>query len=119
MSDCICECVQLSNFGQCEEFLRFDLGALNYDSELVFNITGRSFRIYRVSILTDENGIAIVPTSSLPSAYLSTHSKSKYKVWFENSLGEKVSIKDTKKDCFEFSVSSIIDLGAIEPEVIV
>lgn len=113
MSDCICECVQLSNFGQCEEFLRFDLGILNAELDLKFNITGRSKRIYQIEVTTDADGIVEVNIESLPIGYLSVLFKGIYQVYFTNSVDQKVEIRDTDKSCFEFQVSDILDVTPI------
>ncbi len=106
MSDCNCECLQIDGFGQCDSYIDFDLGVLNAEKELIFNITGRSKRIYQLEITTDGDGIASINTLNLPVAYLSIHSVKKYKVFFQDkSTKEFISIRDTNKTCFEFPIN--------------
>lgn len=109
MNSCNCECVQGNSISVCTEFLQFDLGVLNADKELTFNITGRSKRIYAIPVLSDTDGFVNIPTENLPAGYISIFSTKKYKVWFEDNNGETIQIKDTGKFCIEFSAQSIIE----------
>lgn len=109
-----CECIQLNSFGQCDETISFELGESNANKLLIFNITGRSERIYQISgIESDDTGRSTIDASNLIPNYLSIHSKNKYKVWFyelnqENGNLESVTINEYGKSCFEFEVSQII-----------
>lgn len=115
-----CECIQLNSFGQCDETISFELGESNANKLLVFNITGRSERIYQISgIETDSQGKATIETSNLVPSYLSIHSRNKYKVWFQELDTETdklndVNINETGKSCFEFEVKQIIASQILE-----
>ena len=80
-----CICVKVDNVSQCEEVLTFDLGILNAERDLKFNITGRSKRIYQIDITTDSDGIASVDLESLPVGYISIHYLGFYEVYFIDS----------------------------------
>ena len=108
---CDCECITLDKINQCEDFLTFDLGILNAEVDLIFNITGRSKRNYQIEVTTDADGIAVVNIESLPVGYLSTHFKGIYTVYFLNSDNQKVEIRDTNKSCFEFQVTDILNIS--------
>jgi hypothetical protein len=105
-----CICVKVDNVSQCEEVLTFDLGILNAERDLKFNITGRSKRIYQIDITTDSDGIASVDLESLPVGYISIHYLGFYEVYFTDSENQRVEIKDTGKSCFEFKVSDILNV---------
>jgi len=101
-----CECIQLVGFGQCDSHISFDLGILNAEKELIFNITGRSKRVYQLEILTDEDGIATINTLNLPGAYLSIHAVKNYTVFFQDKTTKAdILIRDTNKTCFEFPIN--------------
>lgn len=108
MNSCNCECVQGNSISVCTEFMQFDLGVLNADKELTFNITGRSKRIYAIQALSDEDGFVNIPTENLPAGYISIFSTKKYKVWFEDEDSQSLQIKDSGLFCIEFSAKSII-----------
>lgn len=115
-----CECIQLIGFGQCDETISFELGESNAEKMLVFNITGRSERIYQISgIETDSQGKATIETSNLVPSYLSIHSRNKYKVWFyelnqDTGNLDNIMINGTDKSCFEFEVKQIIASEILE-----
>ena len=111
-----CECISLDNINQCEDVLTFDLGILNAEKDLKFNITGRSKRIYQIDVTTDSDGIASVDLEPLPIGYISLHFPGVYKVWFTDQENQKVAIRDTEKSCFEFKAESIT--GVIASTVI-
>ena len=115
VNTCECECVAIDKISQCEEVLSFDLGVLNAELDLKFNITGRSKRIYQIEVTTDADGVADVNIESLPIGYLSVFFKGIYQVYFTNSVDQKVEIRDTDKSCFEFQVSDILDVTPIAP----
>lgn len=116
VNTCECECVAIDKISQCEEVLTFDLGILNAELDLKFNITGRSKRIYQIEVTTDADGIAEVDIEYLPIGYLSVFFKGTYHVYFTNSSNQKVEIRDTNKSCFEFQVSGIN--GIVPTEII-
>lgn len=106
-----CDCLQISNINQCAETLDFDLGMANADITVIFNITGRSKRIYQIGVATDSNGEVSIPTGVLPNGYLSVFTVGKYKVWFNDSeSGEILIIDGNENTCIEFKASSIIDV---------
>lgn len=115
VNTCECECLAIDKISQCEEVLIFDLGILNAELDLKFNITGRSKRIYQIEVTTDADGIASVSIESLPIGYLSVFYKGSYTVYFTDSDNKKVEIRDTNKSCFEFQVSDILDVTPIAP----
>ena len=105
VNTCECECVAIDGFGQCDTHISFDLGILNAEKELIFNITGRSKRIYQLEITTDADGIATINTGNLIPGYLSIYSKNKYKVYFQDkATKESIEIRNTGKLCFEFPI---------------
>ena len=108
VNTCVCECLAIDKISQCEEVLTFDLGILNAELDLKFNITGRSRRIYQIEVTTDADGIVEVNIEPLPVGYLSVLFKGIYQVYFTNSVNEKIEIRNTGKSCFEFQVSDII-----------
>ncbi|HRG02012.1 MAG TPA: hypothetical protein PKZ75_12920 [Bacteroidia bacterium] len=110
LNNCNCECIQIDNINQCDQVVSFDLGILNAERDLKFNITGRSKRIYQIDVTTDADGIASVNLETLPIGYISIHFPGLYEVYFTNSENQKVEIKDTGKSCFEFKVSDFLNL---------
>lgn len=110
VNTCECECISIDKISQCEEVLSFDLGVLNAELDLKFNITGRSKRIYQIEVTTDADGIADVNIENLPIGYLSVLFKGIYQVYFTNSENQKVEIRDTNKSCFEFQVLENINV---------
>ncbi|MBK9936668.1 MAG: hypothetical protein IPP05_21775 [Cytophagaceae bacterium] len=110
-----CNCVNVDNISQCEEVLTFDLGILNAELDLKFNITGRSKRIYQIDVTTNADGIASVELETLPVGYISIHFPGLYEVYFIDSENQKVEIKDTGKSCFEFKVSDILN---VTPQIV-
>lgn len=119
VNTCECECVAIDKISQCDEVLSFDLGILNAELDLKFNITGRSRRIYQIDATTDADGIAEVNIETLPVGYLSVFHKVSYTVYFTNSNNERIEIRDTNKSCFEFQVSDIIGVVPNIPSPIV
>ena len=113
VNTCVCECLAIDKISQCEQVLSFDLGILNAELDLKFNINGRSKRIYQIEVTSDADGIAEVNIESLPIGYLSVFFKGSYTVYFTNSANQKVEIRDTNKSCFEFQVSDILDVTPI------
>jgi hypothetical protein len=53
LNNCNCECIQIDNINQCDQVVSFDLGILNAERDLKFNITGRSKRIYQIDVTTE------------------------------------------------------------------
>ena len=115
VNTCVCECLAIDKISQCEQVLSFDLGILNAELDLKFNINGRSKRIYQIEVTTDADGIVEVNIESLPIGYLSVLFKRIYQVYFTNSVDQKVEIRDTNKSCFEFQVSDILDVTPVVP----
>jgi len=117
MSDCNCECAQIADVNQCADNLIFELGIEFAEVDLIFNITGRSKRIYRIAITPNEDGTAIIPTSMLPVGYLSVHTAGKYKVWFDNADTNEIILT-----CYEFRANSVLNSlssGIITPTLTV
>lgn len=105
VNTCECECLAIDGFGQCDTYISFDLGILNAEKDVIFNITGRSKRIYQLEITTDGDGIASINTGNLTVGYLSIYSKNKYKVFFQDkTTKEPIQIRNTGKYCFEFPI---------------
>jgi len=109
MNACDCECIQIADVNQCSESIEIDLGILNADKELEVYITGRSQRIYKFNLTSDEDGIISINTSLLPNGYFSIHTKSKYKISIEEN-GSPIEINNTGKSCIEFKVNSILEI---------
>lgn len=107
LNNCNCECIQIDNINQCDQVVSFDLGILNAERDLKFNITGRSKRIYQIDVTTDADGVAEVNIESLPVGYISILNTGFYQVYFTDSENQKVEIQDTSKSCFEFKASFI------------
>lgn len=107
LNNCNCECIQIENINQCDQSLSFNLGILNAERDLKFNITGRSKRIYQIEVTTDADGVAEVNIESLPVGYISILNPGSYQVYFTDSENQKVEIQDTSKSCFEFKASFI------------